>query len=48
MADLRIAMMDAEEGETISVKVLRNDGDTQMEKEFQVELSSPPPPMMHP
>ena len=48
MADLRIAMMDAGEGETISVKVLRKDGNTQMEKEFQVELSSSPLPMMHP
>ncbi len=48
MADLRIAMMDAKEGETIVIKVLRNDGNTQMEKAFQVELSSSPPPMMHP
>ncbi len=48
MADLRIAMMDAREGETVSVKILRNDGNTQLEKEFQVELSSSPPAMMHP
>ncbi|MBW2682674.1 MAG: ChaN family lipoprotein, partial [Deltaproteobacteria bacterium] len=48
MADLRIAMMDAREGETILVKVLRNDGNSLVEKEFQVELSSSRPPMMHP
>jgi len=48
MADLRIAMIDARAGETIEVKILRGDKNNRQEKTYQVELSLPKPPMMHP
>ena len=48
MADLRIALLNARAGETIEIKIIRQEKNTQAEKTFLVELSSPQPPMMHP
>lgn len=48
MSDLRIAMIDAEAGETVTIVILRGEGQTEVEMEFTVELSLSPPPMMHP
>jgi len=48
MSDLRIAMIDAQEGETIIVTILRGKGDHKIEMQFSVELSIPHPLTMHP
>ncbi len=42
MSDLRIAMIDAKEGETITITILRGAGSTETEMKFTVELSLPP------
>ncbi len=48
MSDLRIAMVDAQVGETVTITVLRNSGNAEAELMFTVELSLSPPPMTHP
>jgi aminopeptidase N len=48
MSDLRIAMIDAQEGETVTIKILRDEDSAKTEMEFTVELSPSSPPMMHP
>jgi len=48
MSDIRIAMVNAEEGETVDMKILRSDGSAEIEMQLEVELSSSPPPMIHP
>jgi S1-C subfamily serine protease len=48
MSDIRIAMVNAQEGETVVMKILRKDGSALIEIQIEVELSSSPSPMMHP
>ena len=48
MSDLRIAMIDAQEGETVMVTILRGDGNVQKEITVKVKLSLPPSQMLRP
>ena len=46
MSDLRIAMIDAKEGDTVDVTVLRDTDSAEIEMEIKVELTIPPQPAM--
>jgi len=48
MGDLRIAMLDAKEGQIITITIIRTDGNLETVKDFDVELSFPPKSMMSP
>jgi uncharacterized iron-regulated protein len=48
MADLRIAMLDTKEGETVEIKVIRKKGGADQEHLFKVELTTPPSAPGHP
>ncbi len=48
LSDLRIAMLDTREGDTVTITILRYTGGKVAEMAFTVELSLSPPPMRHP
>jgi len=48
MSDLRIAMVDSLEGETVTITILRDKDGAEIEMKLTVELSASPSPMMHP